>query len=73
MDIQKVSEKINQRVYRQFPYLEGKKPEISQLSDEKFSLIYRGEQLTADGHKIPLTIKVTANKSGEIEKLATSK
>jgi len=73
MDIQGVLIKVNQRVYKQFPYLEGNEPEISRISEERFSIIYRGNQLTADGHQIPLTVKVTVNKSGEIEKLATSK
>ena len=73
MDIQEFLEKVNQRVYKQFPYMEGNEPEIIKISDERISFTYRGNQITANGHQIPLTVKVTVNEFGEIEKLATSK
>jgi len=73
MDIQEVLEKVNRRIYQQFPYLEGNEPEFNRISEDRFSFTYRGKQSTADGHQIPLTVKATANESGEIEKITASK
>lgn len=73
MDIQEILEKVNRRIYQQFPYLEGNEPEISRISEDRFTFTYRGEQSTANGHQIPLTVKATAKETGEIEKIAASK
>jgi len=55
---------VNQTVYRRFPYLEGIEPEVSALDTEQFLLIYKGQATTADGHALPISLRVISDKDG---------
>ncbi|MDP2964650.1 MAG: hypothetical protein Q8N39_01280 [Pelolinea sp.] len=70
---QEVLEKVNQEVYRQFPYLEGVEPLVSAMECDKFLLVYKGKSTTADGHALPVTIRVVSDKTGAIIKITSSR
>jgi hypothetical protein len=64
---------VNQAVYRQFPYLQGVEPDISAIENEQFLLIYKGQATTADGHSLPVSIRVISDKNGAIIKITSSR
>lgn len=66
-------EKVNQAVYKQFPYLQGVEPEVSMMENELFLLIYQGQATTADGHALPISIRSVSDKTGEIIKITSSR
>jgi hypothetical protein len=64
---------VNQTVYRQFPYLQGVEPEVSAMENEQYLLIYKGQATIADGHALPISIRVVSDKIGEIIKITSSR
>lgn len=66
-------EKVNQAVYRQFPYLQGVVPEVSAMENEQFLLIYKGQAITADGHSLPISLRAVSNKDGESIRITSSR
>lgn len=70
---QEALDKVNQAVYRQFPYLQGVEPEMSVMENGQFLLIYKGCGATTDGHALPVTIRVVLDKTGEIIKISSSR
>jgi hypothetical protein len=71
--ISEVIDKINNKIYAQFPYLDGIKPEFEKTSDGLSVLKYSGSSKTADGHVIPITIKVKISADGEITQITSSR
>lgn len=67
------SEKVNQAVYRQFPYLQGVEPEETAMENGQFLLIFKGCGATADGHSLPITLRVVSDKEGNILKFTSSR
>ena len=41
--------KVNKHVYRQFPELNGKSPNVQSYTGSKYLLLYKGSSKTADG------------------------
>jgi acetylornithine/succinyldiaminopimelate/putrescine aminotransferase len=68
-----VSEKVHQSVYKQFPYLQGVEPEVSDMENDEFLLIYKGQATTANGHALPVSIRVVSDKTGKIKKISSSR
>ncbi len=66
-------EKVNQAVYRQFPYLQGVEPEVAAMDDGQFLLIYKGQATTANGHSLPISLRVVSDKTGNIFKFTSSR
>jgi len=66
-------DKVNNRVYRQFPDLKGRKPTISSYAESKYLLLYKGSAKTANGKTISRTIRVVADEKGKIIKITTSR
>lgn len=66
-------EKVNQAIYRKFPYMQGIEPEVSIIEGWQFLLIYKGQATTADGHALPVTIRVASDKTGKIIKMTSSR
>lgn len=72
MDSDTIS-KIDQQVFRQFPYLNGTTPEIEQQNENHWLLIYKGSAVTADGHEMPVVVRVIADNDGKVIKLTSSR
>lgn len=66
-------DKVNQAVYRQFPYLQGIEPEVSDMENGQFLLIFKGCGATADGHSLPISLRVVSDKAGNILKFTSSR
>ncbi len=64
-------EKINQRVYREYPEMRGAHPSISGEGD-RFTLVYKGTVSTPAG-PMSRVVRVTADANGKILRLSTSK
>lgn len=65
--------KVNKHVYRQFPELNGKSPNVQSYAGSKYLLLYKGSSKTVDGKTINRTIRVVADEKGKILKLTTSR
>jgi hypothetical protein len=65
--------KIDQQIFRQFPYLNGAIPEIEQQNEDRWLLIYKGSVTTADGHEMPIVVRVIVDNSGNVVKLTSSR
>lgn len=66
-------EKVCEQVYRRYPELAGKKPQVQERPGEQFLLIFRGEGQAADGRKIAQTVRVVVSAAGKIVKVSSSK
>jgi Tfp pilus assembly protein PilX len=71
---------ISSKVSRQFPEMAGSQPKVKRQSTQKsksspstYLITYRGKAKTADGKSIPRIVRVTANDSGKIIKISTSR
>ena len=78
---QKQINNINKEVYRRFPEVNGKKPQVKKRQPAKtrsikmsntYSLTYRCEAKTVTNKLIPYYVRVTANEEGKILKIAMS-
>lgn len=72
MDLETIA-KINEQVYKQFPYLNDSSPNIQKAPDGAFMLKYSGSSETANGHVIPISIKVKASEAGDILQISSSR
>ena len=68
-----ILDRINQKVYSQFPYLSNISPEITTADDDRFLLVYKGEAKTESGFTLPVIVRVVAKPDGEIVKLTASR
>ena len=71
---------ISSQVSRKFPEVAGAKPQVKRQSNQKtksspatYLITYRGKSKTADGKSITRIVRVTANESGKIIKMSTSR
>jgi hypothetical protein len=64
---------INEQVFKQFPYLKGAPPVITNNPDGSLSFRYKGQSKTESGFTIPLSIKVKVSENGEILQIASSR
>ncbi len=65
--------KVCQQVYRRFPELSGKSPQVQERPGQQFLLIFRGEAQAADGRKIAQTVRVVVSAAGKIVKVSSSR
>lgn len=72
MDSETISE-INRQVFKQFPYLKGTIPEVSQQSENRWLLLYKGSAMTSDGHELPVVVRVISDNVGAVIKITTSR
>lgn len=68
-----IIEKINQSVFNQFPYLRETDPEITEQPSSVFLFVYNGIVETADGHAIPISVRVVTDSCGKILKMTSSR
>ena len=68
-----VIKKINDQVIKQFPYLINTSPKTQEMPDGSTILKYIGSAETANGHAIPISIKVKANEEGKILQISSSR
>jgi predicted lipoprotein len=71
---------ISSKISRQFPEVAGSQPKVqrqtsksSKSSNPTYLLTYRGKAKTADGKSINRVVRVTADESGKIIKITTSR
>jgi len=72
MDSDTIS-KIDEQVFRQFPFLTGSMPDVSQENENRWLLLYKGSAVTADGHDLPIVVRVIADNDGKVIKLTSSR
>ena len=72
MDLNTIK-KISDQVFKQFPYLNNTPPKTQNMPDGSTILKYIGSTITANGHAIPISIKVKANEEGEILQISSSR
>lgn len=70
---QKVIEKVCSQVYRQFPEVRGIHPKVKSYSGTSKLLVFNGTSTTANGKKIPRTVRVVVENDGNIKKITTSR
>ena len=66
-------QKVNQQIYRQFPYMNDIAPVVKEMSEGVYELHYSGSVQTANQQTLPIIVKVTADGQGNIQKLTTSR
>lgn len=71
---------ISSHVSRKFPEVSGARPNVKRQSKSKsksspstYLITYRGKSKAADGKSITRIVRVTANDSGKILKISTSR
>ncbi len=71
---------ISSKISRQFPEVANSKPKVQRQSGQKsksststYLITYRGKAKTADGKSINRIVRVTADDSGKIIKITTSR
>jgi hypothetical protein len=71
---------ISSKVSRKFPEVSGARPQVKRQSSPKsksspatYLITYRGKSKTADGKSITRIVRVTANDTGKIIKMSTSR
>jgi Tfp pilus assembly protein PilX len=71
---------ISSKISRQFPEVAGTQPKVrlqsgqnSKSSASTYLITYRGKSKAADGKSITRIVRVTANDSGKIIKISTSR
>lgn len=72
MDKQAI-EKVCNEVYKQFPQYEGILPEIKPQQNDTHLLIFHSSGIISNQKSIQLSIRVLANKKGDIIKITTSR
>ncbi len=65
-------ENVNQSVYMRFPYLRGIEPEVTAMENGQFLLVYKGTASTADGHSMPIALRVISDKDGSGLRISSS-
>lgn len=66
-------EKVNQKVYRQFPELDGKKPSVSDRPNGEKLYTYKGSVKLPNGKSMSRAVRVVVSKTGRILKLTSSR
>ena len=66
-------EKVNKKVYRQFPELEGKSPSLSSRPGGETLYTYKGSVQLPNGKSMSRVVRVVVSESGRILKLTSSR
>ena len=66
-------DEICKDIYRQFPEVDGKKPKVRAQGSSHSLLIFHGAAETADGRRIPRTVRVVVDNNGSVTKVTTSR
>lgn len=64
-------EKINQRVYRDYPEMRGTRPSVTQ-GDNRCTLVYKARVSTPAG-PMARVVRVVADEGGRVVRISTSK
>ncbi len=64
--------KVNNHIYRKFPEFSNSSPKIKAIGDN-FQLSYNAKVQLPDGKTMNRNLRVTADASGKVIKLSTSK
>ncbi len=64
---------ICDQIYRRYPEVAGKSPKVQNRPGDQVLLVFSGSVNTADGHRMPRTVRVVAGLDGKIIKVSTSK
>jgi hypothetical protein len=70
---EKAIAKVNEEIYKQFPYLQGIAPDIKTEREGIFRLQYKGSVQTANDRTLPIIVNIVADEQGNIKKLTTSR
>lgn len=64
---------INEKVYRKFPEVKGKRPTKRSQPNDNTLLIYKGSGKAPNGTIIDRIVRVTVSPNGKIIKMSTSR
>ncbi len=67
-----IKDRVNKKVYRQFPELEGKSPSISSRPDGELLYTYKGSVELPNGKTMSRVVRVVISENGRILKLTSS-
>jgi len=80
---QKIVQVICQEVYRRFPTMRGRKPNVRSFRipkakkpstrSSRYLLTFKGQAITSSGKTIPNYVRVVANDKGRILKITMSR
>ena len=68
-----VLDKVNERVYRKFPEVKGKRPKIQARPNDQTLLVYQGVVELGSGMKMNRTVRAVIDKNGKVVKITTSR
>jgi len=68
-----IYEQICEQVYKKYPAINHCKPHIKTQPNGDYLLIFTTNQKTANGHMLPISLRVTADEKGKIKKISSSK
>lgn len=66
-------EKINRKIWKEYPLFRDISPKVSNTSDGGVVLSYSRRSKTEDGLPITLSLRVTVDKNGTIKSVSASK
>ena len=66
-------DRICKDIYKQFPEVNGKKPKVRPQGSSHDLLIFHGAAETADGCRIPRTVRDVVDNHGSVTKITTSR
>lgn len=65
--------KVNKEVFQRHPQMAGINPKVSQQTADRYLLVYSKTIEIATGRNMQQTIRVTADKQGNVLKMSVSK
>ena len=68
-----ILEKVNEQIYKQFPYMKDIAPQVKPIRERIFQLQYSGTVQTANNQTLPMIVNVVVDAQGKIQKLTTSR
>jgi hypothetical protein len=68
-----VISKVNKEVYKRHPQMAGTSPKVSQLTDNRYLLLYTRKLEIAAGRSMEQTIRVTVDQLGNVLRMSASK
>ena len=68
-----ILEKVNEQIYKQFPYMKDIAPQVKPIREGIFQLQYSGTVQTANNQTLPMIVNAVVDAQGKIQKLTTSR
>lgn len=70
---ERVLANVCKQVYQRFPEVKGVRPKTRVQPNDTTLLIFQANPLTANGHALPTSVRVTVGADGRIIKMSSSR